>query len=88
MLGRLVADYFGLTGLRRYAVITRFETPIANELGEFARMSYRDSSGFFRMDNSTDWGIINTRPLWHYVNPRIWGQPRRTLDNQNPWIFR
>jgi len=65
--------------------LSRFETPIALELGEFVRTYYGDASGAIRMDNSTDWGILHTRPSWHYVNPLVWRQPRITFENQNTW---
>ena len=69
--------------------LTRFETPIANELGEYARISYTDTSGHHSMDSSTDWGTLYSRHWMFYTNPRVWshviGQPRRFLDNENTW---
>ncbi|MCL2526948.1 MAG: RHS repeat-associated core domain-containing protein, partial [Defluviitaleaceae bacterium] len=66
--------------------IARFETPIANELGEYARRSYRDFIGDFGMSTSTDWGILHTRPAWHYLSPLVWGQQRVTFESQNTWM--
>jgi len=54
----------GMMGFHNWAVtareadnLSRFETPIAMELGEFTRRNFDDASRTLRMDNSTDWGI-------------------------------
>ena len=38
--------------------VKRYETPIANELGEYTRKKYGGGT-MYRMDNSTDWGVLN-----------------------------
>ncbi|MDQ6422393.1 RHS repeat-associated core domain-containing protein [Paenibacillus sp. LHD-117] len=66
--------------------LSRFETPIAKELGEYTRKNYADASGTYRMSNSTDWGaLVPTRPKWHYIAPWNWGKPGKAFENQNPW---
>jgi len=67
--------------------MARFEIPIARELGEPIRMNYRTSMGVWNMANSTDWGILHTRPRWHYLSPLVWRQPRITFENRNEMRF-
>jgi len=65
--------------------IARFESPIAKELGEFTRSGFGTSSGTHRMRSSTHWGTVHTLPMWLYINPRMWRQPRRIVTNENTW---
>jgi len=83
--------------VREADVLRRFETPIANELGEPTRNHHlHGASGFRRMSNSTDWGVVITTtqrvqiqiPL---ANPRFgtlpisWRRTVTTFTNLNPW---
>jgi len=62
-----------------------YEIPIAKELGEFARRNYGDASGWYKMANPIQWGVLHTvRPAWHYLNPFNWGKPSKYFENLNP----
>ena len=63
-------------------VIARFETPIANQLGEFTRRNATQGR-MIRMANSTDWGVLNNTSTWY--NPFTWGQ--REFVNRNTWTL-
>ena len=62
------------------------ETLIAEQLGEFIRSNYADASGYYRMNNSTDWGTVETQYYWYnYIAPWNWGKPSKVFTNLNPW---
>jgi len=68
--------------------LENWEFPIVRELqGEaFLRNNYFDTSRSIRVNTSTDWGYVHTRPWYDYINPFNWGQPRKTLtQNLNTW---
>ena len=62
--------------------LKRHENPIAKDLGEFVRTNYLDGNNTYRVNTSTDWGVIHTSKWWHFWR---WGKPRETLKNKNPW---
>ena len=66
--------------------LKKYENPIAKELGEFTRKNYEDTSGFYKVDSSTDWGTREKlRPWWHYIAPWNWGKPQWDFINLNSW---
>ena len=66
--------------------LKKYEIPIANELGEFTRESYEDTSGVYTVGSSTDWGTREKlRPWWHYIAPWNWGKPQWDFINLNSW---
>ena len=61
--------------------LTRWETPIATDLGEFTRAIYGRHNTMHRVGSSTDWGVMVSDPgilPWHWNN--------RTFENHNTWI--
>ncbi len=65
--------------------VSRWETPIAKELGEYARSKYTDSYRTRTMENSTDWGYFATHPWWYYIAPWNWGKPSEYYKSENTW---
>lgn len=63
--------------------VAQHETPIAKELGEYWRKNYDDASGFYQMNNSTDWGTRNFNP-GGWLNPLNWFRPN-DYTNKNKW---
>jgi len=68
--------------------LTRWEDPIARQLGEYVREDYdfvASSNKYVKVKTSTDWGIapLNTDKAWY--KPWTWFQPIRCFTNQNNW---
>ena len=62
--------------------VPKWETPIAEELGEYTRNTYYMGASSWRMDTSTDWGVLKSNPN------RSWWQfwePKNVFVNQNTW---
>ena len=60
------------------ANLAKYETPIAQELGEYTRANYGDAKRMHRMKSSTDWGTLNP---WYYT----WAPWLESYENQNTW---
>jgi len=68
--------------------LSRWENPIARQLGEYVRTDYNfvaSSHKYVKVNTSTDWGVapLNTNKAWYM--PWTWGQPNRNFTNQNTW---
>jgi len=60
--------------------LSRFESPIARELGEFQRRNYSAVVGFWRVETSTDWGRTHiVRPATLFRNAQV------EFRNENPF---
>lgn len=68
-----------------WEVITNYENPIAQELGEFTRSNYSDVLVSYTTDHSTDWGVVYIS-LWKRLLPfLVSADSLLDFDNLNPW---
>jgi RHS repeat-associated protein len=70
------------------ANVLKYETPVAQQLGEPIRDSYDDGIGTFRMNNSTHFKTTYKRPWYHYIWPGNWGKPRIIITDHNVGLSR
>ena len=67
-------------------VLARFETPVANELGEYTRSNYLSARNGYRVSSSTNWGyVVTVHPWWH--DSSLWNcvDSCTILVNLNTW---